>query len=148
MNKIFTIGFTKKSAERFFTLLEDNNIWCVIDVRFNNMRQLAGFTKYPDIKYFLNRIANIDYVHDKNLAPSPEILTAYRNKQIDWAGYVDAFNKLMKSRNIINYVTEHYGSFADCCLMCSEEKPDFCHRRILAELLSEQVEELEIIHLI
>ena len=50
---IFTIGFTQKSAEKFFKFLKTSQVKTLIDVRLNNVSQLAGFTKRDDLKYFL-----------------------------------------------------------------------------------------------
>ncbi|MEG0566355.1 MAG: DUF488 family protein, partial [Hungatella sp.] len=69
MDKIYTIGFTKKSAEKFFDLLIRNNISIVLDIRLNNTSQLAGFSKFPDIKFFLEKIGGIDYLSDIRFAP-------------------------------------------------------------------------------
>jgi uncharacterized protein (DUF488 family) len=82
--KLYTIGFTKKSAEQFFSLLKKNNVKCVIDIRLNNKSQLAGFTKEEDLKYFLQAIAGIDYCHMLLFAPTDEILKKYQNKEISW----------------------------------------------------------------
>ena len=82
MKNIFTIGFTKKTAEEFFTLLEKNHVSKIVDVRLNNTSQLAAFSKFPDIEFFLKRILNVGYVHDKNFAPTEDILNRYKKKII------------------------------------------------------------------
>lgn len=51
MITLFTIGFTKKSAEHFFELLKKYHVKKIIDIRINNTSQLAGFAKGVD---FLN----------------------------------------------------------------------------------------------
>ena len=50
--KIFTIGFTKKSAEQFFNLLKQPGLVRLVDARLNNVSQLAGFTKKDDLGFF------------------------------------------------------------------------------------------------
>ena len=57
--KLYTIGFTKKSARRFFELIKLHNIDVLVDVRLNNKSQLAGFTKEEDLEYFLSEIWNL-----------------------------------------------------------------------------------------
>ena len=69
---LFTIGFTKKSAEAFFSKIKGAGIKRVIDIRLNNVSQLAGFAKRDDLKYFLKTICNCDYAHETILSPSPE----------------------------------------------------------------------------
>lgn len=139
MDDIYTIGFTKKSAEGFFELLQEKHIEIILDVRLNNTSQLAGFSKYPDIKYFLGKICNIQYISDIQLAPEEWILKDYKDKKITWDQYVIHFNELMEKRNI----TEHIKSCYDVlngkriCLLCSEEKADHCHRLLIAQRFKE-----------
>uniref|UniRef100_UPI0015D7B598 DUF488 domain-containing protein n=1 Tax=Nevskia soli TaxID=418856 RepID=UPI0015D7B598 len=78
---IFTIGFTRKSAETFFTLLSRAGVQRLIDVRLNNVSQLAGFTKKDDLRYFTKAICGIDYVHLPELAPTADILDAFKKQK-------------------------------------------------------------------
>lgn len=148
--KLFTIGFTKKSAKEFFDLLKSNNIKKIIDIRLNNSSQLAGFTKGNDLKYFLKVICNIDYEHDISLAPTQEILDGYKKKKINWDQYEQLFKNLLIVRNsidCINYKTKK--DYDNLCLLCSELSPKNCHRRLVAEYIKENNLELniQIIHL-
>ena len=147
MKQLFTIGSSKKTAEKFFTLLSDNDVKCVLDVRLYNSYQLAGFSKYPDIKYFLKKIADIDYISDNMFAPSEDLLTAYREKRINWDDYIERFKQIMEMRGIIDYIETKYKDLNGCCLLCSEDKPDKCHRRLLAEMICENFSEYKLKHL-
>ena len=132
--KIFTIGFTKKSAETFFTRLKNFGVKRLIDVRLNNVSQLAGFTKKDDLRYFTKAICNIDYVHLPALAPTSEILDPYKNaKQGDWPLYERQFLELMRSRQIEDNIAPEVVDGG--CLLCSEEQPHHCHRRLVVEYL-------------
>ncbi len=143
--KIFTIGFTRKSAETFFTLLKNAGVRRLIDVRLNNVSQLAGFAKKEDLRYFTKAICNIDYAHVPELAPTAEILDPYRKaKNGDWQLYERRFLDLMRSRHIENTPRELLDGG---CLLCSEEKPHRCHRRLVAEYLKEHWGDVEIEHL-
>ncbi|MCK4626138.1 MAG: DUF488 domain-containing protein, partial [Phycisphaerae bacterium] len=102
---IFTIGFAGKSASEFFSKLRDSGVKLVVDVRLNNVSQLAGFTKKPDLEYFLEVIANIRYIHLPDLAPTKDILNAYRKKEIDWEEYERRFSLLIQERSIEKIVT-------------------------------------------
>ena len=62
MLNLFTIGYTKKSAEKFFGIISENKIEIVADVRLYNSTQLAGFSKSADLQYFLKKICNCKYV--------------------------------------------------------------------------------------
>ena len=143
--RIYTIGFTKKSAEQFFTTLRHNDVRNVIDVRLNNTSQLAGFAKHLDLQYFLKEIDNIDYVHRPDLAPTGELLKAYRKKTIDWDTYEREFITLLRQRSIEGSVDPK--TLAGTCLLCSEAEPLHCHRRLVAEYLRETLGGIVICHL-
>ena len=61
--KLFTIGFTQRSAKDFFTTIKQNDVRKIIDVRLNNTSQMAGFTKRSDLGYFLENLCGCKYVH-------------------------------------------------------------------------------------
>ena len=143
--KIFTIGFTKKSAETFFTRLQEARVKRVIDVRLNNVSQLAGFSKKDDLRYFAKAICGIPYIHAVELAPTAEILDPYKKAKGDWETYARQFVKLIRSRRIEETLSRELLDRG--CLLCSEEKPDHCHRRLVAEYLQEHWRGVEIEHL-
>lgn len=144
--KVFTIGFTKKSAETFFTRLQKAGVRRLVDVRLNNVSQLAGFSKKDDLRYFTKAICGIDYVHMPELAPTPEILDFYKKqKNGDWPLYERQFLDLMRSRRIEETVPRDL--IDGGCLLCSEETPDHCHRRLVAEYLRDKWGDIEIEHI-
>ena len=143
--KIFTIGFTKKSAELFFTKLKSAGVKRLVDIRLNNVSQLAGFAKQDDLRYFTKAICNIDYVHLPDLAPTKDILKEYRKNKGDWKVYERRFLDLMKIRRIEDKVPREL--LDGGCLLCSEDKPHHCHRRLVAEYLKEKWGEVEIAHI-
>ena len=143
--RIFTIGFTKKSAETFFTRLKNAGVSRLVDVRLNNVSQLAGFTKKDDLRYFTKSICDIDYIHLPELAPTAEILDPYKKaKNGDWQLYERQFLDLMRARHIETTSREILDGG---CLLCSEEKPHHCHRRLVAEYLREQWGDVQIEHI-
>jgi len=144
--KIFTIGFTKKSAESFFTKLQCAGVKHLVDVRLNNISQLAGFTKRDDLRYFTKAICNIDYVHLPDLAPTQDILDAYKKHKGDWGLYERQFLDLMTMRRIEDKVSHQM--LESSCLLCSEDKPHHCHRRLVAEYLKKKWGDVEIEHII
>ena len=150
MTNIYTIGFTKKDAKTFFEMIKNNGVTLVVDVRLNNTSQLAGFSKYPDIKYFLAKCAKCYYRSDKNFSPSESTLNDYKKKVIDWEEYVRQFNVTMEKRNIRKYIKEKYTDILDketICFLCSEETPENRHRRLIAEIFAELFD-LNIVHLV
>lgn len=143
---LFTIGFTHKSAEQFFGKLRQSGAKRVVDVRLNNVSQLAGFAKKKDLEYFLKALCGMEYVHVSELAPTQDMLDAYKKQKGDWAVYERQFLDLMRKRQVEKTVSRDM--IADGCLLCSEEKPHRCHRRLVAEYLKEQWGNLEIQHLV
>lgn len=144
---IFTIGFTKKSAEEFFSLLRKPGVRRLADVRLNNTSHLAGFAKRDDLRFFVREVCGIDYVHVPALAPTQEILDEYKKtKHGDWGLYERQFLTLMVERRVEETVSRELLDGA--CLLCSEHTPDHCHRRLAAEYLRDKWGGLEIIHLV
>ncbi|EAO9809061.1 DUF488 family protein [Escherichia coli] len=134
--KIHTIGFTKKTAEHFFNALKKNGVIRIIDTRLNNYSQLSGFAKAKDLEFFLKKICDIDYVYRSELAPTKKILDDYKDKKITWEQYSIEYLSLMEQRLISSKLS---GIDVDNgCLLCSEDKPHHCHRRLLAEYLKQQ----------
>lgn len=143
--KVFTIGFTKKTAEEFFTRLLRAGVKRVIDIRLNNSSQLAGFAKRDDLCYFLRTIGGIDYHHRPDLAPTQEILDAFKNNKGSWSAYERDFLALLSARKVEGKITPEL--LHEACLLCSEEKPGQCHRNLVAEYLRSKWGNVEILHL-
>lgn len=144
--KIFTIGFTKKTAENFFTKLRNANALSgLVDVRLNNVSQLAGFAKRDDLAFFLRELCHLPYRHDLRLAPTQLMLDSYKKQKTEWATYESEFLRLLESREIESEIVPH--SLDGVCLLCSEDKPHHCHRRLVAEYLQRQWGGIEIVHL-
>jgi len=145
--EIFSIGFTKTTAEDFFGRLKTNDIERLLDVRLNNRSQLAGFAKKKDLTYFLRELVGATYEHAPLLAPSQEILDAYKKRgAMPWPEYEDRFRDLMRKRSIETALDR--SSFEKrTVLLCSEATAEHCHRRLVGEYLAEHWGEVEIIHL-
>ena len=144
---LYTIGFTKKPAERFFGLLRDNGVRCLVDIRRHPDGQLAGFAKRADLAYFLAELAGCDYLHLDLLAPSDDILAAYRQDR-DWPRYVARFEALMDERGVPASLDRRLFAERPCCLLCSEATPERCHRRLVAERLAAHWPDTTVIHLV
>ena len=143
--KIYTVGFTKKSAERFFGTLSAAGVGRLVDVRLNNVSQLAGFAKRDDLRFFAKAVCGIEYVHTTYLAPTQAMLDTYKKRKGAWSEYEVQFNALMEERAIELLAPRELMDGA--CLLCSEEKPHHCHRRLVAEYLQGKWSDVEICHL-
>jgi uncharacterized protein (DUF488 family) len=143
---LFTIGFTKKSARRFFTKLKDAGVKRVLDVRLNNVSQLAGFAKKDDLEFFLEAIDGIGYTHLTALAPTQSMLDAYKKQKGDWSVYAQRFLDLMRERKIEETLPKDV--FEGGCLLCSEDKPHHCHRKLVADYLAEKWGNVRVTHIV
>lgn len=145
--RLYTLGFTQKTAEQFFELLRANGVAQLIDIRVNPHGQLAGFAKQEDLPYFLNALAGgCRYVHLPELAPTKAILKDYRSDG-DWPRYVVRFEQLMDERGVPASLDRALFEDGPCCLLCSEATPEQCHRRLVAERLAANWPDIEIVHL-
>lgn len=143
--RLYTIGFTRKSAEAFFNALRRAGVRQVMDIRLNNVSQLAGFAKRDDLAFFLKAICGIEYVHRPDLAPTRDLLERYRKKTIGWDGYEREFTELMQERGIQTSVDP--SALDKACLLCSEPTPERCHRRLVAEYLRDRLGNISLCHL-
>lgn len=143
--KLYTIGFTKKTAEQFFTKLRTAGVKRIIDVRLNNVSQLAGFAKRDDLRFFAKAVCGMGYVEQPELAPTKEILDAYKKDGGEWETYERKFLALMEKRHIEERVPKDV--LDEGCLLCSEHKPHHCHRRLVAEYLQDKWGDIDIVHI-
>ncbi len=143
--RVFTIGFTKKSAKQFFESVKSSGAKRVLDVRLNNSSQLAGFTKRDDLEYFLEALCKMDYLHVPELAPTQDMLDGYKAREVDWAEYERQFTALMAERKVEEKVAREV--LEDAVLLCSEPKPDKCHRRLVGEYFQRAWGNMELTHL-
>jgi uncharacterized protein (DUF488 family) len=143
--EIYTIGFTQKNAARFFGLLRQAGIGRLVDVRLNNVSQLAGFTRRDDLAFFLKELCGAAYLHEPLLAPTKELLAAYRTSK-DWATYEREFTALIATRRIETLFPPDFFA-TPTVLLCSEPTPANCHRRLLAEYLQARLSHVTVAHL-
>lgn len=146
MIHLYTIGFTKKSAEEFFTKLRDAGVKRVLDIRLYNASQLAGYTKKDDLAYFLRAIGGMEYVHNTDFSPTKELFDGLKKQKGEWSVYEKGFIKLITKRKIEDIYPKKF--FDGACLLCSEDKPTHCHRRLVAEYLAKKWGDVEIRHIV
>jgi uncharacterized protein (DUF488 family) len=144
--EIYSIGFTQKSAGQFFNLLKSNNIRRLLDVRLNNVSQLAGFSKRDDLAYFLSEIVGAEYQHQPILAPTQELLDAYKKQKGSWSDYEREFKALLTTRRIERVLDPNL-FVVPTVLLCSEATPEHCHRRLVIDYLHEHWGDVRGVHL-
>jgi uncharacterized protein (DUF488 family) len=144
--EIYSIGFTQKSAGAFFETLKAHRIERLLDVRLNNTSQLAGFAKQADLTYFLKEICGAEYEHEPLLAPTQDILDAFKKRKGDWEIYTRKYLDLIRSRQVELNITKE-GFAKRTVLLCSEPTAEHCHRRLALEYLQQHWGDMIIHHL-
>jgi uncharacterized protein (DUF488 family) len=144
--EIYSIGFTQKSASGFFGTLKANGIERLLDVRLNNTSQLAGFAKQTDLPYFLREICGAAYEHEPLLAPTQEILDAFKKHKGSWDVYTEAYLALIQSRKVESVLSQERFQ-KKTVLLCGEPTAERCHRRLALEYLQKNWGGVRIIHL-
>lgn len=146
MIQLYTIGFTKKSAETFFNLLQENQVDTLVDTRLKPDSQLSGFAKQRDLPFLLSNLIDCDYQYMPSMTPEDHILKQYRSDK-SWQNYEQQFQQLLQERDLIHLLDKNWWQTHKACLLCSEHEPDHCHRRLVAEYIADQWQDVEIIHL-
>jgi uncharacterized protein (DUF488 family) len=147
MPTLCTIGFTQLSLSEFVGLLRGARVDVVVDTRLRNTSQLAGWAKRDDLAFLLREGFGIAYEHIPSFAPTDELLDTYRATH-DWEAYELVFRDLIVQRDAATLGRDLFARYRSPCLLCSEPTPEHCHRRLVAEYLSEQINGVEINHLI
>ncbi len=142
---LFTIGYAKKSAEKFFNIISSNDIEIVADVRLYNSTQSAGFCKSADLQYFLKKICGCNYIELKNLAPNSALFENYKNGSTSWNEYERIYNRFLDSEANLDF----FYAFKNkrICILCAESAPTYCHRRLIAEKVAKIYNDVNIKHL-
>ncbi|MCY0896226.1 MAG: DUF488 domain-containing protein [Alicyclobacillaceae bacterium] len=143
---IATIGFTRKSLRDFISSLRTADVSHVLDTRLHNTSQLSGFAKRSDLEYILE-VHQISYTHDIQLAPTEDLLRVWQRRQCTWEEYADAYRNLLVERQVERLVHPLLQPDSAICLLCSEDKPHHCHRRVLAEYLQSMRGQVTVRHL-
>jgi uncharacterized protein (DUF488 family) len=143
---LHTIGYQRKPLATFIGQLRQAAVDAVIDVRLRNTSHLAGYTKRDDLAFLLQEGFSIAYEHHPELAPTPEILDAYRDEQ-DWAAYESRFLPLLAERAAEEVGREILARYQAPCLLCRESTAEHCHRRLVAEHWARHIPGLTVVHL-
>jgi uncharacterized protein (DUF488 family) len=142
---MFTIGFTKKSMREFAELLRDAKIKRVVDIRLRPVSLYSGYARKDDLEFLLE-LMGIEYVHALELAPTPPMLDDYRS-DTDWGKYEQAFRRLLAERKPTGLLEQLLTPGLNVAFLCTEDTPERCHRRLVAEYAKKFFPDLEIVHL-
>ena len=135
MNISITSSKLKSSPETSTLIYEEK----FLSVLLSNLDLKSIGTRGKDLAYFLRTICDCDYDHDTIYAPTKEILQAYKKEEITWGEYEVRYNDLITRRKVAFDFKKNYEKYSRALLLCSEPTPECCHRRLLAEYLSQEL---------
>ncbi len=118
----------------------------LLDVRLNNASQLSGFARSADLPYFLEKLCGAEYLYEPRLAPTSEMLDAYRKGRMEWPAYEEAFTELLAERRVEETLDTDLFNLPTV-LLCSEAGPERCHRRLVLEYLERAWGSIRAVHL-
>lgn len=142
---VCTIGFSKKNLREFITRLQHAGVKKVVDVRLNNTSQLAGYAKKQDLEFVLE-LVGIDYEHRPEFAPTETLMKDFKENKVPWVEFESKFNNLLEERNPLANI-ELKNEPDVICLLCAEDEPIKCHRRLVADYMKKRYKEVVVNHL-
>lgn len=132
---VYTIGYEGTTAEALLDELDRNLVQTLIDVRYVPLSRKAGFSK--NVLANLLEVRGIEYRHVKPLGCPSSIRDRYK-KDGDWSAYTRDFMRYLDSREQDVEDLLPIVESSNCCLLCFERDPNFCHRKYVAERLVER----------
>jgi uncharacterized protein (DUF488 family) len=132
---LFTIGYEGKSVEEYLNQLIKNNIKLLLDVRKNPFSMKFGFSKNQLSNYCEN--IGIKYLH----LPEAGIESEMRQNLSTQEDYEHLFlwyqkNILNNNKSIIYYILSLLENHRRVALTCFEADIYRCHRKYLAEAIT------------
>ena len=127
MTEIFTIGHSNHSLEKFIFLLCSNAISAVVDIRSSPFCSYARHFNGEAIKAALKE-RGIKYLFlGDALGGKPKEAEFYDETGMALYGKIAGTQKFQEGiKRLLNGISKH-----KVALLCSEENPENCHRRLL-----------------
>lgn len=152
--KLFTIGHSSHSWEKFVRLLEDNGISLLVDVRSAPYSRYHPQFNGSNLETALPQ-RSIDYAFaGQYLGGRPSDPSCYKSRRLpaegaDYLHEVD-YPEVMKREWFVKGI-ERLLELADeqlTAILCSEENPAECHRHhLIAKYLQAEHPEVKVVHI-
>jgi len=141
-----SLGYQGSNPGEFFSVLKDNNIKILVDVRENPVSRKKGFSKNALKK--ASEENGIEYIHFSSLGSRRDIRKEYRSNN-NWVWFSEQYKKYLVSQTDEIMKLSELIFENNCCLMCFETDYKLCHRSLLIDhLLKDLDESINIKHLI
>lgn len=138
MSKLFTIGYEKMPADAVLGALQASGTEVLVDVRAVAASRRPGFAK-SQLSAGVSALG-IGYVHLRSLGTPPEGRLAARR------GRYDDLDRIFREHLATPAAQEGIDELLDLartgrrlCLLCFERHPEQCHRRLVAEAVTERL---------
>ena len=146
MTTLFTIGYSKHTPDSLFERLKSAGVRMLVDVRELPISRKIGFAKSALASWAAK--FGIEYRHVKLLGVPAEMRHRKRDGGIETDDYMAEFRNLLQTRSDSLREALELAVSLPCCLLCLEERPEDCHRTIVAEeLVKLAPDDVSIVHL-
>lgn len=132
---IYTIGYEGTTVEALLDELDRHFVQTLVDVRYMPLSRKAGFSKNALAN--LLEVRGIEYRHVKSLG-CPTIIRDRYKEDGDWGAYTRSFMQYLETQEKAVEELLPLVESSNCCLLCFERDPNFCHRKYVAERLVER----------
>jgi len=123
-------SYQSKSIDDLISQLKSHNISTLVDVREIPISRKKGFSKTVFSEY-LNK-NGIEYIHLKKLG-SPKNIRKELKQNKDYFSFFEKYLEYIQlHKNIINDLYKIILE-KNCCIMCYEDLPFKCHRKIICD---------------
>lgn len=130
MTSLYTIGYEGLLLPEFITILKNNGIHTLVDVRELPLSRKPGFSK-TKLSQALNQ-AGIQYESIRALGSPRNVRHEFKTTK-NWLRFFEQYSEHLQSQtNVLEALVEQaYGE--TLCLMCFERDNTVCHRSIVAD---------------
>ena len=132
--KIYTVGYEGLDIDSFLSLLAENDIETVVDVREMPLSRKPGFSK-KSLASVLN-LSGREYVHMVDLGCPKLVRDRYREDG-NWKRYTEGFMKHLKAQDDAIAELSALAATSNCALLCYEADSNFCHRSMVASAVKD-----------
>lgn len=127
---IFTIGYEGLEVSAFLSLLKNNGIHKVVDIRELPLSRKPGFSKKTLAELLL--ASGFEYMHMPALGCPKPVRDRYKHDG-NWNYYTVGFTQYLATQQDAIAELAAMAAVDNCALLCYEADPNFCHRSMVAQ---------------
>jgi len=142
---MFTVGYEGRDVPEFAGVLRDFKVDVLVDVREKPISRKRGFAKSA-LRRMLESLGK-SYLHVRSLG-SPKALRDKLKREGDYRLFFAKYREHASAppqRAQIRHIRRMVEDGANVCLMCYERDASKCHRSVVAEMIREDLPDVEVI---